>query len=109
MPKRRDDVVRVLLSDEKFGFREADGGGHDTYELKLENRQLGWTMVSRGAKARELDDDTLAKIAKQLKLTPKAFKTYFACKLNWIDYARHLRTIQPEHARLVPDVLPDDR
>ena len=86
MPRKQSDVEKSLLSK---GF-QAGGGDHNYffYFSKAGKKTIVRTKTSHGAK--EIDDNLLAQMAKQCKLSNKDFGLLVECPLSRNDYESKL-------------------
>lgn len=82
MPRKQADVEKGLLNK---GFLSG-GGDHNYffYHSKAGKKTIVCTKTSHGA--REIDDNLLAQMAKQCKLTNKDFGLLMDCPLSRDDY-----------------------
>jgi hypothetical protein len=86
MTRKRDDVVDALA---RKGFRK-EGGDHEFFiywNLKGK-KTIRKTKVSRGSSYRDISDDLLSKMAKQVGVTKKSFLDLIDCTLDQIGYER---------------------
>ena len=86
MPRDRDDVVRGLT---KKGFKE-DGGDHQffIYERLDGKRSMKRTKISRGSSYKEISDDLLGKMCKQVGLSKKQFLELIDCPMDRQAYEK---------------------
>ena len=69
MPRKRAKLERAL---KKKGFRQTEKSGHRYFDFYFEGKRTSVsTSVSRGTSYRELSDDLLSKMWKQLHLNSK--------------------------------------
>jgi hypothetical protein len=101
VPAERRDVDFVLTDKAKLRYK-SDDRDHLVYTLELSGYQFGWTKISRGTSYRTIDDTTLGKIARQVHLQLKDFKSALRCDLNWPDYAAILKATFPAEQDKVP-------
>ena len=81
--RKMDQVlVRVL------GF-ERRMGRHQIYVLRIEGKQVARTLISHGV--REIGDDLMSLMARQMGITLRQLKDIIAGKLGREDYYRLLR------------------
>lgn len=82
MPRKQADVERSLLNK---GF-QAGSGDHNYffYHSKAGKKTIVRTKTSHGS--REIDDNLLAQMAKQCKLSNKDFGLLVECPLSRDDY-----------------------
>lgn len=82
MPRKQADVEKSLLNK---GFLSG-GGDHNyfLYHSKAGKKTIVRTKTSHGS--REIDDNLLAQMAKQCKLTNKDFGLLVDCSLSRDDY-----------------------
>ena len=82
MPRKQADVEKSILSK---GFQPG-GGDHNYffYHSKVGKKTIVRTKTSHGA--REIDDNLLAQMAKQCKLSNKDFGLLVECPLSRDDY-----------------------
>lgn len=82
MPRKQADVEKSLLNK---GFLSG-GGDHNyfLYHSKAGKKTIVRTKTSHGS--REIDDNLLAQMAKQCKLTNKDFGLLVDCPLSRDDY-----------------------
>ena len=82
MPRKQSDVEKSLL---KKGF-QAGGGDHNYFffHSTAGQKTIVRTKTSHGAK--EIDDNLLAQMAKQCKLTNKEFGLLVECPLSRDEY-----------------------
>lgn len=75
------------------GFQEIPDRDHKVYKLVVDNKYTGiYTKTSRGSNYKTLSSDLVGRIARQLRLTTKEFKSLVDCPLSEADYLRLLRT-----------------
>ena len=86
MPRKQADVEKSLLNK---GFQPG-GGDHNYffYYFKAGKKTIVRTKTSHGGK--EIDDNLLAQMAKQCKLTNKDFGLLVECPLSRDDYEAKL-------------------
>ncbi len=86
MPRKQADVEKSLLNK---GF-QAGGGDHNYffYHSKIGKKTIVRTKTSHGG--REIDDNLLAQMAKQCKLSNKDFGLLVECPLSRDDYEAKL-------------------
>lgn len=86
MPRKQADLEKSLLVK---GF-QAGGGDHNYffYYSKVGKKTIVRTKTSHGA--REIDDNLLAQMAKQCKLSNKDFGLLIECPLSRDDYEAKL-------------------
>ena len=86
MPRKQADVEKSLLNK---GFQPG-GGDHNYffYYSKAGKKSIVRTKTSYGGK--EIDDNLLAQMAKQCKLTNKDFGLLVECPLSRDDYEAKL-------------------
>ena len=86
MPRKQADVEKSLLNK---GF-QAGGGDHNYffYYSKAGKKTIVRTKTSHGS--REIDDNLLAQMAKQCKLSNKDFGLLIECPLSRDDYEAKL-------------------
>jgi hypothetical protein len=85
----RDDVEKALTTK---GFTQKDDGDHKYFQLVIAGRNTGiYTKTSRGTKHRTIGADNVAAMAKQVKLTAKAFRSFVECSLTQDAYVQELR------------------
>ena len=86
MPRKQADVEKSLLNK---GF-QLGGGDHNYffYYSKAGKKTIVRTKTSHGGK--EIDDNLLAQMAKQCKLTNKDFGLLVECPLSRDDYEAKL-------------------
>ena len=86
MPRKQADVEKSLLNK---GF-PAGGGDHNYffYYSKAGKKTIVRTKTSHGL--REIDDNLLAQMAKQCKLSNKDFGLLIECPLSRDDYEAKL-------------------
>ena len=86
MPRKQSDVEKSLLNK---GF-QAGGGDHNYffYFSIAGKKTIVRTKTSHGAK--EIDDNLLAQMAKQCKLSNKDFGLLVECPLSRNDYESKL-------------------
>lgn len=86
MPRKQADVEKSLLNK---GFLSG-GGDHNyfLYHSKAGKKTIVRTKTSHGA--REIDDNLLAQMAKQCKLTNKDFGLLIDCPLSRDQYESKL-------------------
>ncbi|WP_054839707.1 type II toxin-antitoxin system HicA family toxin [Thermococcus sp. JCM 11816] len=84
------DVQRAL---EKKGFQKKEGGRHTKYILYVEGKKTRViTVFSRGRDKKELGNDLLRRIKKQLHLEEDdMFQDFVECPLTYEDYLSVLR------------------
>jgi hypothetical protein len=88
----REDVEAAL---KKKGFAEENDGDHKYFRLCIEGRYTGiFTKTSRGTKHRTIGPDNVTAMAKQVKLTAKAFRALVECSLTGESYVNELRQRQ---------------
>ncbi len=75
-------LVQVL------GF-ERHAGKHLIYILRIGGRQVAHTLISHGA--REIDDDLLAAMARQMRISPSQLRDIVGGELGKEDYYQLLR------------------
>ena len=75
-------LVRVL------GF-ERRMGRHQIYILRIGGKQVARTLISHGA--REIGDDLMATMARQMGITLSQFKKIIAGKMSREEYYRLLK------------------
>lgn len=86
MPKRARDVEASLC---RKGFRQSNGD-HAFFYLFVDGKKTGVkTKISHGEK--EIGDNLLATMAKQVHLTKSRFKDLIECPLSEDDYVALLR------------------
>src|SRR5262245_44663657 len=85
----REALVASLL---KKGFVETSGGDHRYFYLWVDGKKTGiHTYVSRGTKYKELGEDLVTAIRKQLKLgTKQQLLDLVACPMGIPEYVQHL-------------------
>ena len=86
MPRKQPNVEKSLLDK---GF-QAGGGDHNYffYYTKAGKKTIVRTKTSHGS--REIDDNLLAQMAKQCKLSNKDFGLLIECPLSRDDYEAKL-------------------
>lgn len=86
MPRKQADVEKSLLNK---GFL-AGGGDHNYffYHTKVGKKTIVRTKTSHGS--REIDDNLLAQMAKQCKLSNKDFGLLVDCPLSRDEYETKL-------------------
>lgn len=86
MPRKQADVEKSLLNK---GF-QAGGGDHNffVYHSKAGKKTMVRTKTSHGSK--EIDDNLLAQMAKQCKLSNKDFGLLVECPLSRDAYEAKL-------------------
>lgn len=84
------DVQRAL---EKKGFQKKEGGRHTKYILYVEGKKTRIiTVFSRSRDKKELGNDLLRRIKKQLHLEEnEMFQDFVECPLTYEDYLSVLR------------------
>ena len=86
MPRKQADVEKSLLNK---GFQPGDGDhNYFFYYSKAGKKTIVRTKTSHGGK--EIDDNLLAQMAKQCKLTNKDFGLLVECPLSREDYEAKL-------------------
>lgn len=86
MPRKASDVEKSLINK---GF-QTGGGDHNYffYHSKAGKKTIVRTKTSHGAK--DIDDNLLAQMAKQCKLSNKDFGLLVDCPLSRDDYEAKL-------------------
>ena len=86
MPRKASDVEKSLINK---GF-QAGGGDHNYffYHSKAGKKTIVRTKTSHGAK--DIDDNLLAQMAKQCKLSNRDFGLLVDCPLSRDDYEAKL-------------------
>ncbi len=84
------DITKAL---KKKGFKEEQGKNHTKYFLYVNGKKTRiMTVFSRGSNKKELTDDLLKRIRKQLKFDDeKLFKDFIKCPMGYWDYVEMLR------------------
>ena len=85
MPLKRRDIRSSL---KRKGFVEDTDGRHISlsYEMK-DGRKCGVrTFVSHGSKYKDLNDDLVGKMARQVKLQKKEFEDLVSCSMKRAEY-----------------------
>ena len=86
MPRKQSDVERSLQAK---GFRSREGDhNYFNYYSKAGKKTAVFTKTSHGA--REIDDNLLARMAKQCKLSNKDFGLLIECPLDLDSYEAKL-------------------
>lgn len=86
MPISARKMDRILVS--VLGF-ERRMGRHQIYVLRIGGRQVARTLISHGA--REIGDDLMATMARQMGITLSQFKKITAGKMSREEYYRLLK------------------
>ena len=90
MPRATSDVKKALL---KKGFREDVGRNRDHHYYFLyidDDRKLIFTKISRGSH-KDIDDNLLNQMKKQIKLPKKQFNEYLNCTFSEEEYINYLQ------------------
>ncbi|NJE75964.1 type II toxin-antitoxin system HicA family toxin [Thermococcus sp. ES12] len=79
------DIQKAL---KKKGFQKKEGGRHTKYILYVDGKKTRiMTVFSRGKDKKELGDDLIKRIKKQLHFDdPKKFEDFVKCPLTYEDY-----------------------
>ncbi len=79
LPARK--INRALVH--KLGFTREDRR-HRVYLLKVNECTVAQTLMSHGV--REVDDSLIARMARQLSLTPRQFRDLVNCPMSCEEY-----------------------
>ncbi len=85
MPVSVRKLDHILVN--MFGF-ERRMGRHQIYVLKIDGKQFARTVISHGT--REITDDILSLIARQMKITPIQLKKVISGEIGKKEYYRLL-------------------
>jgi hypothetical protein len=91
MPIKKRVVQSSLMG--KFGFIEVEGSEHDAVSLFVQGKKIATTRFSRGH--REISDDILGLMAKQIGVNLATFKNMIGCTVELQEYLRILRQRHP--------------
>jgi len=86
MPVSARKLDQILVS--VLGF-ERRMGQHQIYILRVEGKQVARTLISHGV--REIGDDLMAVIARQMGITVSQFKKVISGEIDRDEYIRLLR------------------
>lgn len=86
MPVSARKLDQILVS--VLGF-ERRMGRHQIYILRVEGKQVARTLISHGV--REIGDDLMAVIARQMGITVSQFKKVISGEIDRDEYIRLLR------------------
>ena len=89
MALSREDTERALLR--KLGMRLDDRRDHRFYELYVDDRWVLQSKISTGTKYRQLGDPLVAKIARELRVSPSELRAIVQCPLDREGYLQLLR------------------
>lgn len=84
MPRKRDEIIRSLTAK---GFEEG-GGDHIFLSYRRTDGKLSTirTKLSRGTKYKDVSDDLLGKMARQVRLPKGDFLDLIDCPLDQAGY-----------------------
>jgi hypothetical protein len=75
----------------KFGFSEVQGSKHEAVSLYLEGKKVATTRFSRSAKKKDLDDQILKLIAREIWVQTNYLKKMVGCKISKDEYLLFLQ------------------
>jgi len=87
--RKKGDIKKSLLAK---GFEYKEGGKHELYILKHENKmQALGTKLSHGSNKSEYDDNLLGKMSKQLLLSKSELLNLIDCPMDQDEYLKVLK------------------
>lgn len=75
----------------KFGFKEVEGSKHDAVTLYEDGRKVATTRFSRSKKIKELDNQILKLIARELWVQTNYLKKMYGCTISKEEYLLFLQ------------------
>ena len=88
MPLERTGVHRALVT--ALGFQLEEGTRHDVYVLRIGNKNVAKTVLSRGSSYRTLSDALVAAIARQIHCPRQMLESLVRGTVSREDYLRNL-------------------